>query len=182
MHRTVFVSTLTLLALVVAVAPLPAQRSSSCHDAEPDSADIRIPPPGEPGEPLLVTGRVLRGPDREPVAGAKLVAFHTDAEGYYSEDGMDEGQARLCGALLTAEDGSYRIETIRPAHYATGGPPAHIHFVLTLDDGRTRRFTLNFEGDPKLGGAPAGERWDRIRPVTAGEDGRLRVERDLWVR
>lgn len=182
MPKTVLLPTLTAIVLVSVAVPISAQRSSSCHDAEPESSEIRIPPEDEPGEPLVITGRVLRGPDREPVAGAKLVAFHTDAEGYYSEGGMDEGQARLCGALRTAGDGSYRIETIRPAHYATGGPPAHVHFVLTLADGVKRRFTLNFEGDPKLGGRAAGERWERIRPVDRGEEGRLHVERDFWVR
>lgn len=171
-----------LILLLAAPTVAAAQRSSPCHDAAPQSSSIRIAGEEEPGEPLRVTGRVLAGADAEPVAGAKLVAFHTDASGYYSEAGMDEDNARLCGALRTAEDGSYRIETIRPAHYATGGPSAHIHFVLTLPDGTRERFTLNFEGDPELGGAPAGERWERIRPLVPGEDGRLHVERDFWVR
>ena len=43
-----------------------------------------------------------------------------------------------------------------------------------------RRFTLNFEDDPKLRGREAGERWETIRPV-AERDGVLHVERDFWV-
>jgi protocatechuate 3,4-dioxygenase beta subunit len=111
-----------------------------------------------------------------------VLAFHTDVKGYYSPGGMDERNARLCGVLRTDEEGRYRIETIKPAHYATGGPPAHIHFEVTAPGESRRRHTLNFEGDPELGGRRAGESWDRIRPVKRGDDGVLSVERDFWIR
>jgi protocatechuate 3,4-dioxygenase beta subunit len=170
-----------LLSTVLCVTPLAAQRDTLCRDSEPTESSIRIPSPDEPGETLVITGRVLRESDGSPVAGARLLAYHTDARGYYSDGGMDEGNARLCGVLLTAADGTYRIETVRPAHYATGGPPAHVHFELTIPGERERDFTLNFEGDPKLGGRAAGEAWDTIRPVVE-VDGVLRVERDFRVR
>lgn len=175
--------TLLFIASVAAVAsgPLLAQRDTLCRDREPSGSSIQIPAPDEPGTRLIITGQILEGSERTPVAGAKLLAFHTDSEGYYSVGGMDERNARLCGVLQTDSDGRYRIETIRPAHYATGGPPAHVHFELTLQGQRMRRLTLNFEGDPKLNGRAAGERWDTIRPVVE-RDGVLWVERDLWVR
>jgi protocatechuate 3,4-dioxygenase beta subunit len=131
---------------------------------------------------MLVVGQVLIGKDRGTISGARVLAFHTDARGYYSEGGMDENNARLCGVLKTSDDGGYRFEIIRPAHYATGGPPAHVHFEVTLPQGQVERFTLEFEGDPLLGGKTAGERWDSIRPITKDEDGLLVVERDLWVK
>jgi protocatechuate 3,4-dioxygenase beta subunit len=170
-----------LLGTLLCMAPLAAQRDTLCREHDPTEASIRIAPPDEPGERLVITGRVLRGDDRSPVAGAKLLAYHTDSEGYYSDGGMDERNARLCGVLVTDAEGRYRIETIRPAHYATGGPPAHVHFELTLPGDRVRHFTLNFEGDPKLGGRPAGETWDTIRPLVEAS-GVLQVERDFWVR
>ena len=37
---------------------------------------------------------------------------------------MDESDARLCGLMLTDAEGRYRFETVKPGHYATGGPPA----------------------------------------------------------
>ena len=46
----------------------------------------------------------------------------------------------------------------------------HVHFEVTLPSGATHRFNLNFEGDPKLNGKQAGERWDRIRPVERGAE------------
>jgi protocatechuate 3,4-dioxygenase beta subunit len=159
-----------------------AQRETPCRDRIPAASTVRTTPPDEPGDHMLVVGRVLSGPEKKTVSGARVVAFHTDARGYYSEGGMDEKNARLCGVLKTSDDGGYRFEIIRPGHYATGGPPAHVHFEVTLPNGDKATFTLSFEGDPLLEGKPAGERWDDIRPVTKDEDGVLLVERDLWVR
>jgi protocatechuate 3,4-dioxygenase beta subunit len=170
-----------LAATLLIAAPALGQRDTLCRDRQPTDSTVSIAGAGEPGTPLVVTGRVVEGSERTPVAGARLLAFHTDDRGYYSEGGMDERNARLCGVLRSGDDGSYRIETIRPAHYATGGPPAHVHFELTPPGGRTLRFTLNFEGDPELGGRPAGETWDTVRP-TVERDGVLYVERDLWIR
>lgn len=172
------------LALVLGlsmVSAVHAQRDTSCHDREPTGSTVQIASPEEPGEPLIITGRVLSGPERTPVSGVRVLAFHTDSEGFYSVDGMDEGNARLCGVLATDDEGGYRIETIKPAHYATGGPPAHVHFEVTLPGEPMRRFSLNFEGDPLLNGRAAGETWDTIRPVME-KDGSFQVERDLWIR
>ncbi len=170
-----------LLSCALAASPVTAQRDTVCRDRQPTESSIRIAEDDEPGEPLVITGRVLFGDDRTPVAGARLLAFHTDNEGYYSVGGMDEQNARLCGVLVTDNAGRYTIQTIRPAHYATGGPPAHVHFELTLPGERMRHFTLNFEGDPLLRGREAGESWDTVRPVIE-RDGVSHVERDLWVR
>lgn len=178
----------TTLAILVCLlgtafaAPGFAQRDTLCRDRQPQDSSARIATVDEPGTPLVVTGTIFRGADKVPVAGARLLAFQTDDKGYYSVGGMDERNARLCAVVRTAADGSYRFETIRPAHYATGGPPAHIHFELTLPGERMRRFDLNFEGDPKLGGRSAGETWDAIRPAVEDADGVQHVRRDYWVR
>lgn len=171
-----------LLCLCLPARPATAQRDTVCRDREATASSISIAAATEPGERMVVTGKVVGGADRAPIAGARVLAFHTDAKGYYSEGGMDENNARLCGVLRTDAQGSFRIETIRPAHYATGGPPAHVHFEVTVEGQPMRRFTLEFEGDPLLGGKRAGERWDSIRPVVAGAEGELTVERDLWIR
>ena len=171
-----------IMALVVGGDAANAQRQTACHEREPTASTVRMANQDEPGERLVVAGRALAGEEGTPVAGAKVLAFHTDAEGFYSPGGMDERNARLCGVVRTDADGRYRIETIKPAHYATGGPPAHIHFEVTFPGGSRRRYTLNFEGDPKLRGAPAGESWDRIRPIGRDEEGVLLVERDFWLR
>ncbi|HEX2466012.1 MAG TPA: hypothetical protein VHR17_15420 [Thermoanaerobaculia bacterium] len=171
-----------LIGMLALPAAATAQRDTPCRQRVPAASSVRTVTPSEPGERMLIVGKVIAGADKKTVSGARVVAFHTDAKGYYSDGGMDEGKARLCGVLKTSDDGGFRFEAIRPAHYATGGPPAHVHFEVTLPDGDSERFTLEFEGDPLLAGKPAGERWDTIRPVTKNEDGLLVVERDLWVR
>ena len=184
-HRRRAACPLAVFLVVGAAAladPAAAQRGTACRDREPALASARTAQPDEPGERMLVIGNVLAGEDRHPVAGARVLAFHTDARGYYSEGGMDENNARLCAVLLTAENGAFRFEIIKPAHYATGGPPAHVHFEVTLPDGKSERCTVNFEGDPLLEGRKAGERWDTIRPIEKGEAGTPVVQRDLWVR
>ena len=169
-----------VLALAATDAAL-GQRDTPCRERPATGWSAEIATADEPGQRLVVGGRVLVGPEREPAAGARVLAFHTDAAGYYSPGGMDEGRARLCGVVESDAEGRYRFETIRPAHYATGGPPAHVHFEVTVPGGRSRRLTLNFEGDPLLRGRPAGEPWETVRPVREDEDGVLHVERDLWV-
>jgi protocatechuate 3,4-dioxygenase beta subunit len=171
-----------LLGVLLLPSAATAQRQTPCSERVPAGSSVRTTPPDEPGERMLVVGQVLIGKDRDTISGARVLAFHTDARGYYSDGGMDESNARLCGVLKTSDDGGYRFDIIRPAHYATGGPPAHVHFEVTLPNGQTERFTLEFEGDPLLDGKPAGERWDTIRPIIRDEDGLLIVERDLWVR
>jgi protocatechuate 3,4-dioxygenase beta subunit len=181
-RRRATIAASLLVGLLWLPAAATAQRQTPCRERVPASSSVRTAPPDEPGERMLVVGQVLVGKDRGTISGARVLAFHTDARGYYSEGGMDENNARLCGVLKTSDDGGFRFDMIRPAHYATGGPPAHVHFEVTLPNGQVERFSLEFEGDPLLGGKPAGERWDNIRPVTRDEDGLLIVERDLWVR
>src|SRR5262245_33578839 len=118
------------LLLLVSVVPrgADAQRGTTCRERIPAGNSVRTATPEEPGERMLIVGHVLTGADQKTVSGARVLAFHTDAKGYYSDGGMDENNARLCGVLKTSDDGGYRFEVIRPAHYATGGPPAHVHF------------------------------------------------------
>ncbi len=186
---TLRVSLLSALLLVAAALPATAQPGfarGDCQGRQAETWSILVAGPEEPGTRLIVSGTVLASDGATPVAGATVFVFHTDARGYYSEGGMDECNARLCGLMLTDEQGRYRFETIRPAHYATGGPPAHVHYRVWGPGIRRQSFTLHFEGDPKLGaaGRDASENatWDRIRPVESGDDGVLRVRRDLLLR
>lgn len=147
---------------------------------------MAIAGPDEPGERMVISGRVVRADGETPVADATVFVFHTDAAGYYSPGGMDESNARLCGLVRTDASGRYRFESVRPAHYATGGPPAHVHFRVWGPGIPRQSFTLNFEGDPLLGArghdASGNPTWATVRPVVTGDDGLLRVERDLKLR
>ena len=111
-----------------------------------------IAPPGEPGERLVVTGRVF-GPDGKPIAGIAVYAYHTDAKGYYRADRKMHGPdapPRLEGRLITAPDGSYRIETIKPAPHPSRTVRAHIHFNFHGGGLPDQYGTLWFEDDQPL--------------------------------
>ncbi len=177
---------LALSAILCAAAPAVAQHRGDCRGAEAESWSIVVAGPEEPGQRLVVSGRVLRSDGETPVAGATVFVFQTDAEGYYSPGGMDESDARLCGLMLTDAGGRYRFESVKPAHYATGGPPAHVHYRVWGEGIPPQNFTLNFEGDPKLGArgqdASANPTWATVRPIAEGADGVLEVVRDLRLR
>jgi len=113
---------------------------------------VVIAPPGEPGVRIVISGRVLDASGR-PVPHVILRAYHTDARGLYRADARmysDTLPPRLEGTLRTAGDGSYSIETIRPAPYPNRSTPAHIHFELRPPNGPRDYAILYFADDPLL--------------------------------
>src|SRR6266576_2899627 len=97
------------------------------------TSHIVIAGPNEPGQRLILTGRVF-GSDGKPRGGVVIEAHHTDVSGIYLAEGAHgpnpKVAARLFGRLATAADGTYQIDTIRPGSYPGGGGPAHIHVHL----------------------------------------------------
>lgn len=154
-----------------------------CRGGTAETWQIRIVGEDEPGEAMVVTGTVYAADGETPVPGVTVFVFQTDARGYYSEGGMNESNARICGLMLTDERGRYRFETVRPASYATGGVAAHVHYRVWGPGIERQGFLLQFAGDPLLGArgrdAEANPPWATVRPVTRGEDGTLHVRRDL---
>ena len=103
----------------------------------------------EPGERLVVTGRVRYG--TSPIAGASVYVFQADVKGLYAPDlsGPDaEFDPRLHGALRTDAAGRYRYDTIRPGSY--GGNAAHVHYTVVARGYKPRIFDLWFQDDPIL--------------------------------
>ena len=152
------------------------------------SSRIRIAPAAEPGERIVVAGRVV-GEDGGPLGGIEIEAYHTDATGLYRPDrsvpSWPDRPPRLQGRLATAADGSYEIDTIRPGAYPGGGNPAHIHFHIDASGARQAE-TLWFEGEPFLTPeqvrretALATGTFCAIQPLVLGADGVLRCRRDF---
>ena len=157
-------------------------RMSHCREQDPSGSEISLVSDEEPGERMVVDGRVL-GRDRvTPVRNAKVYVFHTDAAGYYSEHkGMDNTNPRICGILRTDDNGRYRFTTVKPGRYATGGPAPHVHYEVTPPGGaKMRAFMLTFEDE---GGHAtlAGDAWANTRPIARDGRGAWHCTRDLWL-
>ena len=129
---------------------IPPPYLSPKYVASPGAASrIVVAGPTEPGERLVVTGRVIAG--TKGIAGASVYVFQTDAKGRYSleHSGPDaELDPRLHGALRTDGDGRYRYETVRPGSY--GGNAAHVHYIVVAEGYKPRIFDLWFQDDPIL--------------------------------
>ncbi len=117
------------------------------------SATARIAPLGEPGEPLVVTGRVF-GADGKPRQGVIVYAYHTNAKGIYPapdppRSSYSNHHGRLRGWALTDARGRYTFQTIRPANYPNSTMAQHIHMHV-IERGCATYFIdeLLFTDDP----------------------------------
>jgi protocatechuate 3,4-dioxygenase beta subunit len=170
---------------------------SSKYLAAPDApSSIVVAGADEPGERLVVTGRVMYG--TKLISGASVYVFHTDAKGRYAlaDNGLDaELNPRLHGALRTDSAGRYQYATTRPGSYDNNA--AHVHYIVVAPGYRPRIFDLWFEDDPILvarrqAGEPlipqsmrnspfykAASDLIAIRPVIRDSSGTFHVVRDL---
>ncbi len=115
----------------------------------------KITPPLEPGDVLLVRGRVWSHHTRRPIAGAVLDIWQANAAGRYDNDdpanppkpGVFINRSRL----VTDEHGRYEYETIRPGRYRIAPDqmrPSHIHYLVRAEGHRRLITQLYFKGDP----------------------------------
>lgn len=119
------------------------------------SSTARIAPAGEPGQALVVSGRVLDRAGR-PRAGVVVYAYHTNDGGLYPPPPTSVGAAgnrhgRLRGWAVSDSDGRYTFETIRPGAYPTRDAPAHIHMHV-IESGCATYYIddVMFTDDPLL--------------------------------
>lgn len=132
----------------------------------------RIAPESEPGEPMVIDGRVFQRDGRTPAAGITVFAYQTDAQGLYDAPANGPHSWRLKGWAVTDAEGRFQFRTIRPASYPNSTVAQHVHLHLE-GPGVQRRWTteLHFADDPKLSAREraaserAGE-FGGVRPVT----------------
>lgn len=130
----------------------------------------------EPGERLVVAGKVF-APDRQnTVPGVFVYAYNTDQRGNYASDG-NVYPPRLKGYMKTDADGRFELHTILPGHYPGMHIPVHVHFIL-WGGGYPVQWVdeLQFEGDHYLTDAQRRQSESRgdfatIRPLTRDSDG-----------
>ena len=100
-------------------------------------ATVNLAPPGEPGERLVMQGRVLDHA-RAPIAGVEMEVYHADSAGMYAK-GPNE-PPRLTGRLRTSAEGRYEIHTVVPGSY---GYQPHVHVTLRTGRGEPHHFTVD---------------------------------------
>lgn len=131
---------------------------------------------------MKVVGRVI-DPMGAPIAGVQILAYQTDANGYYSRGGTDERNARLCAVVRTNESGQFVLETIRPGSYPSGGVPEHIHFEFWGQEIARQRQDLQFADDELVADhrKTGMSRTSTVRPVERDAEGVWQVERDFEI-
>jgi protocatechuate 3,4-dioxygenase beta subunit len=119
------------------------------------------------GEPLSVSARV-QDLDGQPVAGAEVITWQANAQGFYENQQPDlQPEYNLRGLFRTDPDGRIRYRTIVPKGYGVpdDGPvgrllanagyplrrPAHLHFVVRAEGFDTITTHVYDRNDPHLG-------------------------------
>ena len=109
--------------------------------------------PGEPGTPFILSGRVWGFDTKRPLAAAVLDFWHVDMQEKYSNGTTD---FRNRGRLISSENGSYELESIRPIPYRPnpeGAPDfwrcAHFHLVASAPGYKQLITEIHFQGDAK---------------------------------
>ena len=115
-----------------------------------------IPPEGELGEKLIISGTIYLPDGKTPAKGIVVYIHHTNNEGIYPKKGDEKGNGQyhgyLRGWMKTDSNGKYEFETIRPAPYHShGGEPAHIHYNIQGSDYPEYWLTaIWFSDDPRI--------------------------------
>jgi len=108
----------------------------------------------EPGERLIISGKVLKKDGVTPVRDVIIYAYQTNAKGIYAKAGNERGfqkwHGKLHGWCKTNSEGWFEIHSIRPASYPNSTAPAHIHAAVKFH-GRQKPFYIKdfvFDDDP----------------------------------
>ncbi len=138
---------------------------------------------GEPGMPLIVTGRVLDEACK-PIAGASLDVWHADDNGDY-HDTTENFRCR--GQMKASGEGAYMFTSVKPGRYPLGNStrPAHVHFIVSQPGFVPLTTQMYFQDDPFLNpndpcgnGCNSGDQ-TLIVPFTTDADGTIRATFDI---
>jgi len=112
----------------------------------------------EPGERLIIKGRVTNLDCTEFIKDATIDIWQADDAGAYDNVGF-----KLRGIVKSDNQGYYEFETIKPGKYLNGAQyrPSHIHFKITAPGKPVLTTQLYFDGDTDI---PA----DAAASITSG--------------
>jgi len=119
----------------------------------------KVTPPLEPGELVVMRGRIWGHDTRKPISNAVLDVWQADVKGRYDlsdpRKPPERSEFKNRIRLVTDETGYYEYETIKPGAYRIGPNPrdfrpAHIHYMVQAP-GYTKLITqVYFKGDPLI--------------------------------
>jgi protocatechuate 3,4-dioxygenase beta subunit len=136
----------TVFSVVLGAASSHAQIPELASELAPSTGAVAAP--SEPGQRMLIAGRVRDAASHQSIAGASVYIYQTDTTGLYTPDTNDNRNPRLYAHLRSDTSGAFEAGTIRPAPYPRGGVPAHIHFVVQATGYSRRVFEIVFDDDP----------------------------------
>ena len=97
------------------------------------SSDVSITKPGEPGDPMVISGTVYKQDGKTPAPNVVLYVYHTDHTGEYTHgqgDHESTRHGRLRAWIKSDARGHYKFTTIRPASYPNSRNPQHVHAII----------------------------------------------------
>jgi protocatechuate 3,4-dioxygenase beta subunit len=103
----------------------------------------------EPGEPLLVTGRVTDSSTGSVVPGAILDLWQASADGFYEQQKPERGPHYLRGKVPADQDGRFEFRTVVPASYEIPkeGPVGRLLAYLDRHAFRANHIHLKLDAD-----------------------------------
>ena len=195
LHVGLLLASFSIAACAEMRQPLPDCEWCGKADAPPDERltwRAQIAHDDEPGERIVLRGRVFMPDGETPAPDVLVYAYQTDATGVYPMRGGETGNARRHGALRawlrTDSEGRYEIRTIKPAPYPSRTEPAHIHVTLTARGGDEHWIDdFWFEGDPLITDRMRARtqdtgRFSGIIRLETNEQGERAAQRDLRLR
>ena len=93
----------------------------SCIAPEKLSWKTVIPPEKEPGQPLVISGKIFQPDGTTPAESTVLFVYQTDVTGYYNEKD-DASHPRLKGWMKIGADGNYDFARSNRAHIRIAPP------------------------------------------------------------
>lgn len=144
--------------------------------------------PGEPGEPLEVSGTIFHQDGKTPAKGVILYLYQTNEKGVYADGSTTSECAtrngNLRGWIKTGADGKYHFKTILPGHYPGTDFERHIHPIIK--EPGVQEYWIDeysFDNDPMLTAEKRAHFKDRggsgIMPISKNKNGIWTGKRDI---